>query len=374
MKPHYTKTKLPLYFLSLLVVTTLVSCSTTQSVAGSDDGIYADESESPKRRIIVQDTNKDYKDYNENYFSKELERLEVLNGTDILTDIENYQSEDYEFEDEEIDEEPDVQINYNSENAPWGYDTDTDIVINVNTIPNNRLGWNFNTYWGDPFWDGPLGWNGWGWRWGYNPWWGPYHGVAWGWNNWGWNNGFYCPPYGLGFRNGLSRNRWGYYNNRYNRRYINSRNGLAYNRNANRRAISRRNATYRNNRSTRTYRTRRNNSIRNSNGTRTIRGTRTGGVRPTRTGGVRPTKTKIRNIKNTRTGGVKPGRTKSSNVRTRRNYSNSKSSNRSSNYSNSRSSRSSSRSFSSGSSRSSRSFSSGSSRRSSRGRGSSRRR
>ncbi|AUC14073.1 hypothetical protein BTO06_02365 [Tenacibaculum sp. SZ-18] len=344
MTPHNTNTKHSLYFLSLLVVTTLVSCSTTQTLVGSDDGIYADESETPKTRIIVQDTNKDYKNYNENYFSKELERLEVLNGTDILTDIENYQSEDYEIEDEGINKESDVQINYNSENAPWGYDTDTDIVINVNTFPNNRIGWNFNTYWGDPFWDGPIGWNRWGWgwnNWGYNPWWAPYYGPR-----WGWNNGLYCPPYGLGFRNGFSRNHWGYYNNRYNRRYINSRNGLAYNRNINRRAISRRNNAYRSNRTTRTYNTRRNTSIRNSNGTRTIRGIRTGGV-------------KSRRINN-------------SNIRTRKNYSNNRGSSRSSSYSNSRSSRSSSRSFSSGSSRSSRSFSS--SRSSSRGRGSSRRR
>ncbi|MFY7672095.1 hypothetical protein ACOSP6_13505 [Tenacibaculum sp. MEBiC06402] len=409
MTPHYAKTKLPLYLLSLLVVTTLFSCATTQSVAGSDDGIYADDNETQQRKVVVQDTNRDYKNYNENYFTKELERLDGLNGTDILTDIESYQSEDYEFEDETIDEDPDTQINYNSENAPWGYDSDSDVVINVNTFPRYRLGWNFNTYWGDPFWDGPFGWNRWGWNWGYDPYWYPYNNVGWGWgwnnwrwNNWGWNNGLYCPPngyYGLAYRN-----RRGFYNNRYNRGGIYSRNTLASNRRTHyrnsTRALSRRSSNiYRRNNS-QISRNRRNNSVRNSNGTRINRKTkirryRTGGVRPSRgntggyrpnrsggsnnrTGGYKPSRTRRNSAS---TGGYKPSRTKSSKSNSKRRYanksnnsnsrySNRSSSSRNSSYSSSRSSRSSSRSYSSGSSRSSRSFSSG---RSS-SRGSSRRR
>ena len=43
MKLHYTKTKLPFYILSLFIMTTLVSCGTMQTVAGNDDGIYADD-------------------------------------------------------------------------------------------------------------------------------------------------------------------------------------------------------------------------------------------------------------------------------------------------------------------------------------------
>ena len=153
MKSHYTITKLALYFLSLIVVTTLVSCGAAQTVSGNDDGIYAEDEERPQRRI-VQTNDREYDDYNENYFKKEVERLDDLNGTDILTDIENYSSDDYDFEDE-IEDEDQGQISTNRE--PWGFDGDSDVVINVNTFGNN-WGWGYGPYWnvwGDPFWGNP---------------------------------------------------------------------------------------------------------------------------------------------------------------------------------------------------------------------------
>ncbi len=87
MKLHYTKTKLPFYILSFLMAATFISCGSAQTVTGSDDGIYADEIEQPQRRVIVTD-DRAYDEYQENYFTKEVERLGALNGTDIFTDIE----------------------------------------------------------------------------------------------------------------------------------------------------------------------------------------------------------------------------------------------------------------------------------------------
>ena len=141
MKSYYSNTKLPYLFASLLMTTLLVSCGTAQSVAGSD-GIYADDVEQqPQSNVVVTDQ-ETYDDYNDNYFRKELELLGQINGTDIITDIEDYSSDDYEYEEEE-EFNDDSQIGY-SENAPWGYESDTDVVININTSP--RWGWNT---WGD---------------------------------------------------------------------------------------------------------------------------------------------------------------------------------------------------------------------------------
>ncbi|WP_272151181.1 hypothetical protein [Tenacibaculum aiptasiae] len=216
MKLHYYHTKLPLYIISLLMITTIVSCGTVQTVADSDDGIYADDQEIEQERRVVVVDREEYKDYNENYFTKEIERLDALNGTDIFTDIENYKSDDSEFNNEEdiaYEEEPRTNITYSS-NTPWGYNNNnSDVVININTSPR----WGYYNAWGwDPFFDyGYHGYYGPWWRtryWGYNPYWHPYNsgfyvGVG------GFYNSFYCPPF--------YRNRFygPYYNNRYYRPY-----------------------------------------------------------------------------------------------------------------------------------------------------------
>lgn len=351
MKYHNIKSKLTFYSLMSIMVVVLVSCVTGQSLAGYDDGIYADEQENKKRIIIIQDSERSHDAQNENYFSKEFERLEVLNGTDIITDIENYQSD--ELNDNQIIEDT-SSFSYNDQNSPWGYDTANDIIININTFPNYRLGWNFNTYWGDPFWDGPLGWNRWSWNWGYNPWWHPYQNFGWGWNNWAWNNRWYCPPY-------LNRNT--YYRNRFrgfgNRYY--SRNGLAYH-NSLTYNIRKNNYSYSN-------RNRRNNAISRIYPNRTLRNLNGNKTRNTRLNGVKRSRANTKGS-NVRTGGYK--NSKSTNNSKRSRYSNNRSSNGNKRYSNSNSNRSSSKSFSSGSRRSSRGYSSSSS--SSGRRGSSRRR
>ncbi|WP_435264151.1 hypothetical protein [Tenacibaculum sp. nBUS_03] len=200
MKPQYFKTKPYIFILSLFLITSLISCGTMQTVSSSD-GIYDDEVESvqtqkPQPRVVVADNT----DNRENYFRKEVERLENFNNSDVFTDIDNYKSDtsDYNYEEDVIDEEaPETRITYNS-NDPWGYNSNSsDVVINVNTYPN----WGFYNDWG---WDTYYGYNYRPWwrpryynNWGYNSFWSPYDygfynsGFYIGWNN----NNFYCPPY-----------------------------------------------------------------------------------------------------------------------------------------------------------------------------------
>ena len=306
MKLKYTKINIYPYLVLLVVAATLTSCGTTQTVASSDDGVYNDEPiETEQRRVIVADQ-ETYDDYEENYFTKEVERLGVLNGTDIFTDIENYKSEDSEFEveDDITEEEPDTRITYNS-NAPWGYNSNSnDVVININTSPY----WGYYNNWD---WDWNWGWNSY---YGYNyPWWrynygwwrnrywhGGFYGNNWG---WGWNNynNFNCSPY---YRYGYHRPYYGYYNNSYYRRGANPYRAVASRRNYN----SARNYTPRatsSRRSSNVYRDSRDNDryIRSNSRTRTTRDYQTGGHKPTRS--VRGTKTRTGNYS---TGGVKPSR------------------------------------------------------------------
>ena len=222
MKLHYYNTKLPFYILSLFMITTIVSCGTMQTVASSDDGIYDDDNdkqEQPQRKVVYANE-REAKEYNENYFTKEVERLDALNGTDIFTDIENYKSDDADFNTEEdiiYEDDQASNINYNT-NEPWGYNNNngSDVVININTSP--RWGyyntWDWDTYYGysyhRPWWRSRYYGN----YWGYNSYWHPYNyghyynagfyaGLG------GFYNSFYCPPY---YRNN-------YYNNRYYRSY-----------------------------------------------------------------------------------------------------------------------------------------------------------
>ncbi|MFV0249046.1 MAG: hypothetical protein ACK5H1_08845 [Tenacibaculum sp.] len=203
-----------------------ISCGTIQTVSNNNaDGIYNDEYEAiaqttPQRRIIVTD-DENYDDYEENYFTKELERLESLNSSDVFTDIEGYQS--FTAEDDEIGDSDILNDNYESRieynpNAPWGYNTNnSDLVINVNTLP-----WGYyNNYWN---WG--WGWNGYGYN---NLWWGYYNHYPWGvglWYspfyryNWGWgyNNYYYSPYYGYSYYNPYS-----FYNQRHRPYYYKKR-------------------------------------------------------------------------------------------------------------------------------------------------------
>lgn len=167
MERNYSKRNIATYLLSLFVIVLASSCTIYQNVP-NDDGIYSSEKREP--RVIVENSD-EHREYEDNYFSKELERLDQINGTDILTDIDNYSS---------VDTVPDLQDNINRTptNRAWGYNDNDDVVVNINLDSGfyPGWGWGFNNY---PFWGGS-----WWWR---NPW---------GWDYWGsYYNGIYCPPY-----------------------------------------------------------------------------------------------------------------------------------------------------------------------------------
>ncbi|MCH3885847.1 hypothetical protein [Tenacibaculum aquimarinum] len=364
MKLHYANTKLPLYMLSFLMLTTLISCGTAQTVTNSEDGIYADSnSETEGRRVILADQ-KEYREYNDNYFTKELQRLDELNGSDIITDIDSYKSygnEDEDYEEEIYEDDSQSRITYNE---PWGYDN-ADVVVNINTYPRGNIfyydSWNTN-YWGHSSYNWRWRFrNSWAPTWGYNSW-HPYHyGGYWNTGFYGGGFAYYGNPYYSPFRYGNYYRNTRRGANSYRGRYSvasNSRRGYTNNRRAN--------TTTRNTRSTRNGRTvnstRSKRTIRKYNSNGKIRSTRS--TRNTRD--VKPSK-RVRNTRTNRTGGVKNTRnTKSTrNVRsttptrsTKKYSQNSKSTRSSRSYTPSRSS--SSRNASSSSSRSSSSRSSGS--------------
>jgi len=218
-----------LYVLSFIVASIFTSCGTMQTTT-NNDGIYNDNTETPQRKVAVVN-NAQYENYNENYFTKELKRLDYINGTDVITDIEDYNSNNYNYEDDSYENQE--RENYQS----WGNDGNSNVIVNVNGGFNN--GWN-NFGWNNYGWNN-YGWNNqWGFRrgfrWGYNSYWHPFHSPFY------WNQGFYG---GIGFYGGFYspfyRN-YGFYgnrglafrNNRFyrnNRRYGNAyrRNGIAYN-------------------------------------------------------------------------------------------------------------------------------------------------
>ncbi|HAO15433.1 MAG TPA: hypothetical protein DDE71_07715, partial [Tenacibaculum sp.] len=108
----------------------------------NNDGIYNDEplaQHESQRSSIITPSDNEFQKNEDNYFSKELERIGLLNGTDIFTDIDNYKSDtndDFELENNFDTETEEINRSYNSY-APWGYHSnDNDVVINVNTNPN----------------------------------------------------------------------------------------------------------------------------------------------------------------------------------------------------------------------------------------------
>ncbi|MGB6267631.1 MAG: hypothetical protein WBF67_01360, partial [Olleya sp.] len=224
MKLNTKNLKLSQLLLFVTANLLLVSCGTYKSVY-NDDGIYGDKSNENEEKKVIVVSDKEYRDYDNNYFTKELERLNTLENNEIFTDVETYNSDDEYFEDDIID-----TLNYNSR-QPWGFE-DNNVVVNVNLINDpfwgggfNNWGWGFNNGWGlnngwgfNTDWGFYSGWGNpfWGNRfWGYNPYWHPYH------NNWAWNGGFYNPYW----RNNNFWNNNYNRNNSYGRRVTSNANG-----------------------------------------------------------------------------------------------------------------------------------------------------
>ncbi|WP_438972811.1 hypothetical protein [Polaribacter sp.] len=163
MKLHYLQKKLFKITLWITVSLFLVSCGTYQSVY-YNDGIYGDSSARTTEKKISVVNEKEYDSYEENYFSKTLDKLENIENNEIFTDVDNYDANDPEFSED--------YVNYNSA-QPWGYE-DNDVIVTINLR-------------NDPFWGG--GFNNWG---IYNPW--AFNSLGWGFNNpWRWRRGFGRP-------------------------------------------------------------------------------------------------------------------------------------------------------------------------------------
>ncbi len=186
-----------LFFVTVLIA----SCGTYRSV--NNDGIYASEERDP--RIIVAGS-EEHRDHEKNYFTSEVRRLDLINGTDI----DGYSS--YSEDEGGVIVESD-SIDYRPNGNSWGSNNTTTLIVVDNGISD------LQNYW--------LAWDYWRFGFGYyntfNPW---FYGRPWRYNYgvfgpYGFYGGFYggvynpyyCPPYYGGWY-GVNR-----YNNYYYRNY-----------------------------------------------------------------------------------------------------------------------------------------------------------
>jgi len=216
MKLLYKKLNINQLILFISANLLLVSCGTYQS-AYNNDGIYADVSTKKEEQKIVVINEREFNDYEENYFTKKLEVLESIDDNEVFIDVDSYNSNDNYVDDQIIDE----ALNYDA-SQPWGYeDNNVFVHINLNNDPfmfgNNwnmgfNNGWGFNNWgiWGNPYWGNRF--------WGNNPYWQPfYNGLAWngGFNTPYWNNRYWNNNRSRNYRYGR---RTANNNNRYSRR------------------------------------------------------------------------------------------------------------------------------------------------------------
>ncbi|MFY0629774.1 MAG: hypothetical protein JXR05_05290 [Flavobacteriaceae bacterium] len=161
MKLNYSKRSFSTYLLSVFVLVLTSSCTIYQNVP-NDDGIYSDSdasfSSGEKKTRVIEENSDEHREYEKNYFTKELESLEGIDDSDVLTDIDNYSSVN--------DSISEVTVNYTPQS--WGYGDDDDIVVNINLNNGYR--------WGGGFWNYCDPYFGYGF---YNPWFGQR-------NYWGW--------------------------------------------------------------------------------------------------------------------------------------------------------------------------------------------
>mgnify|MGYP006198053427 CR=1 FL=1 len=163
--------------LLLVSIVSFNSCGTYQSAYnGDDDGIYASNNQTRNEVVIVENQS----NFDQNYFSKQLEDLENLKQEDTFTEIDDYYYDDNTVQDGQL---------YTNYNEPWGYDGD--VVININS------GYGYmspNYYWYNPFYE-PY----------YNYY--PYYYNPWRFN-------YYNPYYSYGYSPYYYG--YGYYGNYYN--------------------------------------------------------------------------------------------------------------------------------------------------------------
>ena len=189
MKLRYKNINLTQLFFLLIANLVLVSCGTYQNTS-YNDGIYDDDevTVTKNKKVLIVDE-KEYDEYEENYFLKKLDSLNNIGNNDVFTNVDDYNTVDTIYIDEEnIDE----NVSYNP-NQPWGQGENNQAVVNVNLINSPywirdygyaNYGYGFYDTWGYRNWRnrGFYGWN-------QNPFWHPYQ------NYYAWNVGFYNPYY-----------------------------------------------------------------------------------------------------------------------------------------------------------------------------------
>jgi len=188
----------PLLF--LLAVVLISSCTVYQNVPDTD-GIYSPEKN--KTRIIV-DNSKEYQENENKYFTRELERIGIINDTDILTNIETYSSI------EDPTNNTSESTNPYNVNSVWGKSDSEQIVINLNL---DNVGYGFNNYWNfyDPY--NTFGylnpWNRRSWRFGWRSRFGdPSFLPGYGYFQLPYFNPFFNSFYGYGYFNSRNYSIW----------------------------------------------------------------------------------------------------------------------------------------------------------------------
>ena len=207
----------PLLF--LLVVVLISSCTVYQNVPDTD-GIYSPEK---NRTKIIVDGSREYQENENKYFTRELERIGIINDTDILTNIETYSSI------EDPTNNTSESTNPYNVNSVWGKSDSEQIVINLNL---DNVGYGFNNYWNfyDPYNTyGYLNpWNRRSWRFGWRSRFGdPSFLPGYGYFQLPYFNPFFNNYYGYGYFNSRNYYGYGYLGNRY-RNYNYGRRNYSY--------------------------------------------------------------------------------------------------------------------------------------------------
>ena len=219
MKLNYLH-KLSQYPLLFLLVLVLISSCTVYQNVPDTDGIYSPEK---NRTKIIVDGSREYQENENKYFTKELERIDLINDTDILTNIETYSSI------EDTTNNATESTNPYNVNSVWGYSDSEQIVINLNL---NNVGYGFNNYWNfyDPYNTyGYLNpWNRRAWRFGWRGRFGdPSFLPGYGYFQLPYFNPFFNGIYGYGYFNSRNYYGYGFLANRY-RNYNYGRRNYSY--------------------------------------------------------------------------------------------------------------------------------------------------
>ena len=219
MKLNYLH-KLSQYPLLFLLVLVLISSCTVYQNVPDTDGIYSPEK---NRTKIIVDGSREYQENENKYFTKELERIDLINDSDILTNIETYSSI------EDTTNNATESTNPYNVNSVWGYSDSEQIVINLNL---NNVGYGFNNYWNfyDPYNTyGYLNpWNRRAWRFGWRGRFGdPSFLPGYGYFQLPYFNPFFNGIYGYGYFNSRNYYGYGFLANRY-RNYNYGRRNYSY--------------------------------------------------------------------------------------------------------------------------------------------------